>query len=116
MKSIYIIGERNSTRLKIGISANPARRLKNIMTDNPYDVEVLWDRIVHRARRVEMNAHLVLADVRIRGEWFNVTLADAIAVIEKIIALQEEVRKPPEGFGATAEHLPNVSRLRFPRV
>lgn len=85
MKSIYVIGEQDSDILKIGISDNPTRRLADIRISNPYDVRVLWERSVEHAHRIERNVHFCLIDARIRGEWFRVSLAQAIEVIEKAI-------------------------------
>ncbi len=83
--AVYIIGERGSDVLKIGISTDPARRLNDLRFSNPYDIQVLWERPVEHARLVEKNVHQALASVRIRGEWFKIPLGDAIAVVERTI-------------------------------
>ncbi len=134
MASIYIIGEPGSDVLKIGISVNPAHRLRDIKISNPSDVEVLWEQAVDNARRVERNVHLVLVDLRIRGEWFKVSLREAVAVVEKIIAKEPENEKEERRVAAwealareaaaecqndddTIEYLSKrAKRLRFPRV
>ncbi len=83
---VYIIGERDSNVLKIGIAHNTAKRLRNLRTANPYDIEILWERSIgSHARMIEQRVHVILACVRIRGEWFRISLPDAIAAIEETI-------------------------------
>lgn len=96
MKKIYIIGERDSDMLKIGIAHNPGRRLSALQTSNPYEIELLWERSIgEHARRIERSVHLTLATVRIRGEWFRISLPRAISAIEKTIVNEpiEQMRR-----------------------
>ena len=125
---VYIIGEPGSDVLKIGISSDPARRLRDVRISNPYDVKVLWERSVEHARRVERNVHLALVGVRIRGEWFRVSLAEAIEVIERTVTKEPVERMRQEWQDAwqarldrqvadlTVEPPETVKRSRFPRV
>ncbi|MFJ3697378.1 GIY-YIG nuclease family protein [Streptomyces sp. NPDC090052] len=55
--SVYVIGSAGSTRVKIGTSVSPEKRLKELQTGNPDRPEVLWytaggrelEALLHRA-------------------------------------------------------------------
>lgn len=129
MKAVYIIGEVGSDVLKIGISDDPDRRCRDLRLSNPYDIKVLWERSTEHARRIERNVHLALVDVRIRGEWFRISLAEAIAVIERTITnepierMRQEWRDARQArIARQVASLPDepqeepVAPRRFPRV
>lgn len=132
MSSIYIIGERDSGVLKIGIAHNTVKRLNGIKIGNPHDIDILWERSIGaHARAVEQSVHLALAGVRIRGEWFKITLPEAIAAIEKSIAnepLERMRREWRDAWQARLDRhiaavqaaepaeIPQEKPRRFPRV
>lgn len=84
ISSVYVIGRRGGP-CKIGVSADPMKRLKSVQTGCAMAVEV-WgyctfpSRFV--ARRFERSAHDALSGNRLSGEWFDVEPEAAIAAIE----------------------------------
>ena len=87
---LYCIAESASGPVKIGISANIARRLPALQTGNPRPLHVYASMKLSNAREVEQMAHKFLADRQLVGEWFNVPVADAMGAVDLIV----QGRKP----------------------
>lgn len=68
-KDLYLMGDSDCSVMKIGISNNPKKRLKNIMTSNPMDINILY--ISKRNSHREAEAHFKFKDIRLSGEWFK---------------------------------------------
>lgn len=66
-KHLYVI--QSGQYIKIGSSNNPLRRIKDIMSDNPHDVEVI--EIVLDKGCLEETLHRKFNKYLHRGEWFK---------------------------------------------
>ncbi|MGO4459353.1 GIY-YIG nuclease family protein [Streptomyces sp. M-16] len=66
---VYVIGSAGSTRVKIGTSVSPEKRLKELQTGNPNRLEVLW--YTPGGRELEAQLHQAFTDHRGEGEWFD---------------------------------------------
>ncbi|MEU2834963.1 GIY-YIG nuclease family protein [Streptomyces lavendulae] len=66
---VYVIGSSGSTRVKIGTSVSPDKRLKELQTGNPDRLEVLWH--TPGGRELEARLHQAFAAHRTEGEWFD---------------------------------------------
>ncbi|MFJ3205871.1 GIY-YIG nuclease family protein [Streptomyces sp. NPDC086989] len=66
---VYVIGSAGSTRVKIGTSIIPEKRLKELQTGNPDRLEVLWQ--TPGGRDLEAHLHQAFAAYRAGGEWFD---------------------------------------------
>lgn len=82
MRSIYVM--KCHEYHKIGIAANPRRRLNAIKTSNPYEVELIRAVKVPDAIGLERQLHRQFAECRVRGEWFELTDTQITEVIERI--------------------------------
>lgn len=84
--SVYVIGRRGGP-CKVGVSADPMKRLSSVQTGCAMVVEV-WgyctfpSRFV--ARQFEREAHRAMSDRRLSGEWFDVEPEAAIQAIEMV--------------------------------
>jgi hypothetical protein len=94
MNFIYVIGGTEKP-YKIGITNNPGRRLKNLQTGHPsklriHHVEPIPD---DQVRLIEQTIHKTINHKRLQGEWFDITLEDAIAEVKfaRIRYLKDEV-------------------------
>jgi hypothetical protein len=85
---IYIISD--GQFCKIGHSRDPEGRLAQVMTGNPYELE-LCDKYRFPDRSsalaIEAEAHAVLRDLHVRGEWFRVSTQQARTAIELASAI-----------------------------
>ncbi len=77
---IYFISRAGDTPcMKVGYSTEPLRRLQALQTSCPEKLALL---LVVEGSRVEESAlHRQLADKRISGEWFNLSLPQAIQLV-----------------------------------
>lgn len=80
---IYVIGAaENKPPYKIGYSADPKRRLRDLQTASPVKLKLYY--IAHlrkKTKKSEKLIHKQLGEFRIRGEWFNVDLSHVIDVV-----------------------------------
>lgn len=62
---------------KIGFSNNPASRIKDLSTGNPYNGVLIWTLTGFRKTyKVEYNLHRKFSYCRITGEWFKLSTVD----------------------------------------
>jgi predicted GIY-YIG superfamily endonuclease len=81
--TIYLIGSDNSA-IKIGYASNIKKRLASLQTGSPHELIVLWEftgLTETEARKIERAAHEALKAKRLKGEWFDVTLDEAIDAV-----------------------------------
>jgi hypothetical protein len=67
-KKTYIIGHSGGNEVKIGIATNPEKRLAQLSTACPYDLEILC--LIDGD--VEKDLHNSLYGYKTRGEWFKI--------------------------------------------
>ena len=83
---IYFISN-GSDLVKIGYSSNPLRRLKDLQTASPNQLELLA--VLPGDKTTEIEYHSKFATFKIRGEWFkmNSKLQSEIKAIKSIYGL-----------------------------
>jgi hypothetical protein len=93
---------------KVGITSNPASRLKGLRTGHPYQLVIyeLWD-FEDRAFAVaaERMAHVALKDFRLSGEWFDIKPKDAVGRITLWLFWSAEMNAKEKG---ETEPLPDI--------
>ncbi|MFK0330664.1 GIY-YIG nuclease family protein [Rhizobium sp. NPDC090275] len=72
LQRVYFIGENYDVGglVKIGISFDPAKRLRELQVSNPKRLSILA--ITYGGRAEEIRMHSKYADRNIKGEWFSV--------------------------------------------
>ena len=87
---LYIIGSKDGP-YKMGFSVNPNRRLKQLQTGHSLDLLVHYIKEVDRAlvKYLEYLLHKEIGRFKIRGEWYDMPLDQAIVEIEYIIIRYE---------------------------
>lgn len=85
-----MIGARRGPR-KIGVATSPSARLTKLATGSAVPIRVLYEAPVPAeiARDVEAFAHALLATRHQHGEWFRVSLDEAVSAIREAIAAVE---------------------------
>lgn len=81
---VYMVGAVNGSYVKIGYPADPAKRLANLQTANPFPLELLAT--VPGTVELEGVLHLWFADLRLSGEWFRFPIRDAVDQFRAAIA------------------------------
>ena len=68
---VYAIRNKTTRRIKLGISQNPERRLKELQTGNDCELELVAFRKAENRFKDEKALHRENALLRVRGEWFD---------------------------------------------
>ncbi|MGY1503673.1 GIY-YIG nuclease family protein (plasmid) [Streptomyces sp. QTS52] len=95
---IYVIGALDSPVAKIGVSAAPERRLRQIQSMSPLRLEILWT--CAGSYQLEGRLHAHLSAYRSHGEWFDFQELDPVAVVQD--AVNDVWEKPTSWLVATA--------------
>lgn len=84
---IYIISESTDGPVKIGFSANPDRRLKQLQTGHSGALTVQYKHevLAENVKALERIIHRTLAHKRSRGEWFTISTEDAILEVKHAV-------------------------------
>lgn len=113
---VYVIGAEDGPQ-KIGIASDPENRLTIFQTGNPAALKVSAALPISRdkAFAVESYAHRLLAHKRVRGEWFNVSPADAAKAVRMAFAAVLD-QKPAEDSDQTAAPAITKNQMRMARA
>ena len=76
----YIVSCENSDLLKFGRSNAPDWRLVMMQTGCPFKLKIVWA----WPEDVESELHAAFASQRVSGEWFRVSVDDAILVAGRL--------------------------------
>ena len=76
---VYAIRNKHTGRIKLGISQNPERRLKELQIGNDCELELLAYREAANRFKDEKAIHNRHQHLRVRGEWFDTPVAVAVA-------------------------------------
>lgn len=83
---IYIICEKadETKPLKIGFSADPDKRLRQLQTGQSSSLMLFHKEEVptEQVKALEKVIHRLLRHKKVRGEWFNISPEDAVAEIK----------------------------------
>lgn len=84
---VYVIGAEGQP-VKIGIALDPEKRLKAIQNGFPHRLRIYAqvEAFGGLAPRVEREAHRMLADHRMNGEWFACSPELAEATVRRVLA------------------------------
>ena len=88
MSRIYII--KCNEYIKVGISNDPKRRLKDLQTSNPYKLKLLSVYQPKQPVIAERVIHALLDKYHERGEWFNCSFDIADKVITEFCELTSD--------------------------
>ena len=76
---VYAIRNKHTGRIKLGISENPERRIKELQIGNDCELELLAYREAANRFKDEKAIHDKHQHLRVRGEWFDTPVAYAVA-------------------------------------
>jgi hypothetical protein len=83
LTSIYVIGPEGGP-FKIGYTGDPQGRLVNLQVSQAVELKLFYEERTEtdKAKVIEKLIHRQIAHKRVRGEWFNVTLDEAISEVK----------------------------------
>lgn len=103
---VYVIGSADMAPVKIGVTVNTERRLKQLQPGALARLEVLWT--TPGDSTLERQLHARFSDFHVYGEWFDLTpLGDPVAVVEEaVLAIQPNRCPDPEScYGGPCLHV-----------
>lgn len=93
---LYVISEHQSGPCKIGFAVSPEKRLRTLQEANPRSLALEFQIECSNYRFGERLAHYRAGIANhIHGEWFNIPVSQAVAVVKQAcyLALNAEKRK-----------------------
>lgn len=93
--------------VKIGSSANPANRIRDIQTASPHELRLLC--VAVGSERDEKALHAVFAQERIRGEWFRPS-ERLMNEIDRIASMERKLGRDPLMNAAQSETASETSK------
>ena len=91
MKQVYIIQKLSDSTFKIGVSKNPKQRLKAIQTGNESKLKLLSTYSSEYAYMIEKTLHRQFSYCKKNGEWFDISLIEALNFEEKCKKIEETI-------------------------
>jgi len=79
---IYLIGSADHKHVKLGTTENVARRLRELQTGSPVQLQVLWTS--PGGRPLEKALHRKLDAYRQHGEWFDLSGHDPVELVRSV--------------------------------
>ena len=103
--SVYVILNLELPRVKIGFSNNPEKRLMSLSTQGGCKLRLCYyTPPITDYKEVEAKMHDYFRDVRIRGEWFNLSPEEAIKKLKTLVDsnnLSDIVKMYNEGYNVS---------------
>lgn len=79
---VYLINARGTSRYKIGFTVNMNARLSALQTGNHVDIYVVACMFVDNAADTELKLHTKWKEFRVGGEWFDIPINYAVALLK----------------------------------
>lgn len=110
--SIYIIGP-DVGPLKVGVSADPIKRLKGVQSGHPLalSIKATFEVGSLPPYEVETLAHSLLRDSRLKGEWFACSFEEASAAVAQALGEIAEYRDAIESRITDAEEAERTGEI-----
>jgi hypothetical protein len=89
---LYAIKDTSTGYIKLGYSADPHTRLRELQTGNSGALHLIHKARIKedRARIVEQQLHRELKHLQVRGEWFDLTETRASGMIDYAVIRYED--------------------------
>jgi hypothetical protein len=80
---LYVIAAKKEGPVKLGLSQDPARRVRQLQTGSAELLQIHHTEEVpdDRVRIAESALHQMLGHKRLKGEWFRMSVEEAIAEV-----------------------------------
>ena len=113
---VYFIRLNGLTPVKIGYStkSGPQDRLDTIRTSSPFGAELIGFILSSNSKALETALHKELKDVRLHGEWFDITTEKVRSICEKHMHIKQR-DEMSKFYEAYSNLLSNRSSLKIER-
>lgn len=86
-EDVFVYVFHDDGRCKVGVSAKPDQRLKQLRAGNARDVECVWSLFIPSrpaALAAEREIHRILSNASLGREWFQIGPTSAVDVCEQV--------------------------------
>lgn len=104
---LYVITD--GTAYKVGRATDPESRLSSLQTGNPRQLRLVATEPHADSVGAELSAHKMLANSRIRGEWFEVDEETAVMAI-RLETPQVDRSQDSRDAAHRMKHRPHISK------
>jgi predicted GIY-YIG superfamily endonuclease len=85
-KAIYLIENMENGRIKIGVSDNPSKRIKSLMSQGGCLMTLRYEsHQITNFSKIESDLHSMFVESRFVGEWFNIDLKEAKNAVKRLV-------------------------------
>ena len=88
-QKVYIIAPRRAGPVKIGVAGDAQRRLATFQTAHWGRLKLYASIRTRDARGLEAAAHRHLAPLRLKGEWFDISVAEARVALRGVAGTRQ---------------------------
>ena len=88
-QKVYIIAPRRAGPVKIGVAGDARRRLATFQTAHWGRLKLYANIRTRDARGLEAAAHRHLAPLRLKGEWFDIGVAEARVALRDVAGARQ---------------------------
>lgn len=74
MKQVYLFKSDYTGYYKIGVSKNPAKRIKQLQTGSSEDIKLIYSFFSENPYKLEMALHNYYSMFKVNREWYNLSL------------------------------------------
>lgn len=79
---LYVLQNYHFDLVKIGVSAAPKRRIRDIKSYVPFKIDYIYKKLFIDVYSLEEIIHDVYKENRIKGEWYQIHKDDVLKLIE----------------------------------
>lgn len=90
VQKVYIIAPRRAGPVKIGVAGDARRRLATFQTAHWGRLKLYANIRTCNARGLEAAAHRHLAPLRLKGEWFDISVAEARVALRSVAGVRQQ--------------------------
>ena len=91
MKYVYLIQSQEDGYYKIGVSKHPKKRVKQLQTGNSSELKLIESYQSEYANKKERTLHNQLTHCKKEGEWFDMSLPDALSFDEQCKRIERNI-------------------------
>jgi len=91
IKSVYLIQSLEEGYYKIGISIRPNKRIQQLQTGNSSELKLINTFSSEYANKIEKTLHNQFLHLRKEGEWFELSLIEALDFTEKCEKIEKNI-------------------------
>jgi predicted GIY-YIG superfamily endonuclease len=92
LKQVYLLKSDYTGYYKIGVSKNPAKRIKQLQTGSSEDIRLIYSYSSEIPYKLEMALHNFYSMYNVNREWYNLSLENELEFPELCISTERNLK------------------------